>query len=93
MWRSIPLADREESVLVKMCRILILFLVFAAIAVFVDGQLTFSSGWGNGKRSISVDPSNGDCSPEEAIYQIYQLIVVSTFPCFSYDLVLRDTYS
>ncbi|CAB3224801.1 unnamed protein product [Arctia plantaginis] len=58
-----------------MFRILVLFLVFAAIAVFVDGQLTFSSGWGNGKRSISVEPSNGDCSPEEAIFQIYQLIV------------------
>ncbi|XP_075984307.1 adipokinetic prohormone type 2 [Anticarsia gemmatalis] len=58
-----------------MCRILILFLLVAAIAVLIEGQLTFSSGWGNGKRSISSETTNDDCNPEEAIFQIYKLIV------------------
>ncbi|KAF9794936.1 hypothetical protein SFRURICE_005171, partial [Spodoptera frugiperda] len=31
------------------------------IAVFVESQLTFSSGWGNGKRSISSEQVNDDC--------------------------------
>ncbi|KAJ8711968.1 hypothetical protein PYW08_008922 [Mythimna loreyi] len=58
-----------------MCRILVLFLLVAAIAVLVESQLTFSSGWGNGKRSISNEQVNDDCNPEEAIFQIYKLIV------------------
>ncbi|PZC77451.1 hypothetical protein B5X24_HaOG203401 [Helicoverpa armigera] len=58
-----------------MCRILVLFLLIASIAVLIEGQLTFSSGWGNGKRSISSEQPNDDCNPEEAIFQIYKLIV------------------
>uniref|UniRef100_A0A2H1VT60 SFRICE_030756 n=1 Tax=Spodoptera frugiperda TaxID=7108 RepID=A0A2H1VT60_SPOFR len=58
-----------------MCRVILLFLFIAAIAVFVESQLTFSSGWGNGKRSISSEQVNDDCNPEEAIFQIYKLIV------------------
>nr|APJ36628.1 adipokinetic hormone 2 precursor [Mythimna separata] len=58
-----------------MCRILVLFLLVAAIAVLVEGQLTFSSGWGNGKRSLSSEQVNDDCNPQEAILQIYKLIV------------------
>lgn len=63
---------------INMCRVILLFLFIAAIAVFVESQLTFSSGWGNGKRSISSEQVNDDCNPEEAIFQIYKLIVVST---------------
>nr|C0HKR1.1 RecName: Full=Adipokinetic prohormone type 2; Contains: RecName: Full=Adipokinetic hormone 2; Short=AKH-2; Flags: Precursor [Agrotis ipsilon] len=58
-----------------MCRIFIVLLVVAALAIIIEGQLTFSSGWGNGKRSISSEQINDDCNPEEAIFQIYKLIV------------------
>ena len=65
-----------------MCRIIFVFLLVAAIAVLIEGQLTFSSGWGNGKRSVSSEQVNDDCNPEEAIFQIYKLIVVSIFSFF-----------
>ncbi|CAH0596508.1 unnamed protein product [Chrysodeixis includens] len=58
-----------------MCRFLVLFLLVAAVAVLVEGQLTFSSGWGQGKRSgLDSELQNDDCNPEDAIYQIVKLV-------------------
>ncbi|CAH2986049.1 unnamed protein product [Chilo suppressalis] len=53
----------------------LLFAVLLAILVVVsDAQLTFSTGWGNGKRSVNTDFGNDPCTSEESLYVIYKLI-------------------
>ncbi|XP_028164238.1 adipokinetic prohormone type 2-like [Ostrinia furnacalis] len=54
---------------------IVVFLAFLAVVLVVsDAQLTFSTGWGQGKRSGpgSVEPE--PCSPEEGLYMLYKLI-------------------
>ncbi|KAL0818721.1 hypothetical protein ABMA28_008053 [Loxostege sticticalis] len=51
----------------------VLFVVLLAVVLMVaEAQLTFSTGWGQGKRSgnVEVEP----CSPEEGLYVLYKLI-------------------
>ncbi|KAJ0172048.1 hypothetical protein K1T71_012021 [Dendrolimus kikuchii] len=56
-----------------MVRVFLIFIVIASIWVLSEGQLTFSSGWGQGKRSIRTDIGDG-CTTEEALYAIYKLV-------------------
>jgi hypothetical protein len=70
------LAVRGKVIYSKMAR-LALVLLLAVVLVVSEGQLTFSTGWGNGKRSISTEIGPDSCTPsEEALYVIYKFIQV-----------------
>ncbi|KAG6451319.1 hypothetical protein O3G_MSEX007084 [Manduca sexta] len=57
-----------------MARFAVFFLAMAAICLITEAQLTFSSGWGQGKRSVNNDMGSDACSTDEAVYAIYKLI-------------------
>nr|WMS58905.1 AKH2 [Galleria mellonella] len=56
-----------------MSRVIMFLLLAAVVLVVAEAQLTFSTGWGNGKRSINQEPDDA-CATEETIYVIYKLI-------------------
>lgn len=62
-----------------MGRFAVLVVVLATVLVITGAQLTFSTGWGNGKRSVGVEGGADVCSPEESLFLIYKLIQVRTY--------------
>lgn len=61
-----------------MYRVFQAFLIMAVFAVVIQAQLTFSTDWGNGKRSIRSQLDDR-CATEESVLAIYNLIQVLTF--------------
>nr|ABY81279.1 type I adipokinetic prohormone precursor [Bombyx mori] len=57
-----------------MGRALVLVLILSAALLVCEAQLTFTPGWGQGKRSEATDYRNDGCSSEDSVYTIYKLI-------------------
>ncbi|XP_055594344.1 hypertrehalosaemic prohormone-like [Uranotaenia lowii] len=64
----------------ELVRLLSVLLICASLIFVCEGQLTFSTGWGNGKRSAAgLTSFNGpfgyDCKPSDSsLMAIYRMI-------------------